>query len=160
MAQQIVTLNIIGKLMRDFQLANDMLNDFGIGNTFDIGTSRQMKFPYMWVTPQPSSVINLNRTTLPIFNFSIIFADQLNDSPNVLDRNGEESNNGLEILSDTFQYAQDFITYVLTNWSQYGLLIDDETISISPTYDATDDKVNGWVLDIQFKAKYVNCELP
>jgi len=119
-----------------------------------------MKFPYMWVTPQPSSVINLNRTTLPIFNFSIIFADQLNDSPNVLDRNGEESNNGLEILSDTFQYAQDFITYVLTNWSQYGLLIDDETISISPTYDATDDKVNGWVLDIQFKAKYFNCELP
>ena len=154
----IISLNQIIRLMKDFSLASVFIKDFGFGNTYDIGTSRQMLFPYMWAVPQPSTITNLNKTTIPVYNFSIIFADRINDEVNTFDRNGESSNNGQEILSDMFQVAQDFVTYVNANWGQYGITIL-ETINITPTMDDTDDAVNGWVLDIQIKTKFINCEI-
>tara|TARA_R110000803_G_scaffold80887_2_gene146732 strand:+ start:762 stop:1247 length:486 start_codon:yes stop_codon:yes gene_type:complete len=160
MAISIISLNQLVKLMRDFSNANLFLNDFGFGNTSEIGTSRQMEFPYMWVTPQPSTINNLNKVTTPNYNFTIIFADRINDEINVGDNNGEESNNGLEVLSDTFQIAQDFLTYVNANWGQYGILFNLEDVTISPTIDGTDDKINGWAMDIIIKTKFVNCVLP
>ncbi|MCP4761451.1 MAG: hypothetical protein GY870_06690 [archaeon] len=159
MAVNIISLNQIIKLMRDFADANFFLNDYGFGHTSDIGTSRQMTFPYMWVTPQPSTIENINKVTTPSYNFSIIFADQINDEKNVDNQNGELSNNGAEVLSDMFQVAQDFVTYINANWGRYGIILEDG-ITITPTMDASDDKVNGWVLDIVIRTKYVNCELP
>jgi len=154
----ILTLNQIVNLMITFKNGNLFLNDFGFGNTFDIGTSRQMRFPYMWVTPQPSSISNENKTNIPSYNFSVIFADRLNDEDNSDGANGEQSNNGQEILSDMFQVAQDFITYI-NSLKTYGVILEDG-ITITPTMDATDDKVNGWVLDIALKTKFSNCQLP
>jgi hypothetical protein len=154
----IISLNQIVKLMNDFSDASLFLNDFGFGHTSDIGTSVQMTFPYMWVTPQPSTIGNINKTTIPSYNFSIIFADRINDEPNNNNTNGENSNNGQEILSDMFQVAQDFITYANSNWNVYGVILED-SITITPTMDATDDKVNGWVLDIVLKTKFINCEI-
>jgi hypothetical protein len=155
----ILTLNQLVRLFKTFSDDNLFLNDFGFGNTFDIGTSRQMLFPYMWVVPQPSTITNENKTNIPSYNFSIIFADRINDEKNTTNSNGENSTNGVEILSDMFQVAQDFVTYVNTLLKSYGVILDDN-ITITPTMDATDDKVNGWVLDVVLKTKFSNCELP
>ena len=155
----ILTLNQLVRLFKTFSDDNLFLNDFGFGNTFDIGTSRQMLFPYMWVVPQPSTITNENKTNIPSYNFSIIFADRINDEKNTTNSNGENSTNGVEILSDMFQVAQDFVTYVSTLLKAYGVILDDN-ITITPTMDATDDKVNGWVLDVVLKTKFSNCELP
>ena len=159
MAVHIITLNQINRLMNVFANDSKFLNDFGFGHTADIGTSRQMKFPYMWATPQPSIINNLNKVTTPTYNFSIIFADQINDEKNTTNSNGEYSNNGSEVLSDMFQVAQDFITYVNSNWNVYGIILG-ENINITPTMDATDDKINGWVVDLELRTKFVNCEIP
>lgn len=157
---KIITINELVKLMNNFATNHDMINDFGFGNTWEIGTSRQMLFPWMWATVQPSSVVlNGNKSQLPQVSFSIIFADKLNDNPNVNDVNGEDSNNGQEILSDCFQYAQDFIQYILSEWGQYGVNIIDSP-TITPVWDETTDKVNGWALDINFGLKHFNCLLP
>lgn len=159
MAVSIISLNQMINLMKTFSDDNLFLNDFGFGNTSEIGTSRQMLFPYMWVTPQPSTINNVNKVTTPIYTFSIIFADRINDEVNASDSNGELSNNGAEVLSDMFQVAQDFVTYVNSNWGQYGIILEED-VTITPTMDATDDKVNGWVLDINLRTKFVNCILP
>jgi hypothetical protein len=160
MSSKIITINETVKLMELFSSRHNMLNDFGFGNTWDIGTSRQMEFPYMWATIQPSNIeLNNNKSQIPAMNYTIIFADKINDNENPNDINGEGSNNGQEIISDTFQYAQDFVQYVLTTWGQFGLMILDSP-TITPIFDDTTDKVNGWALDVTFRLKHYNCVLP
>ena len=160
MTPKIITLNEVVKLMDLFQTNHDQLNDFGFGNTWDIGTSRQMLFPYMWATVQPSTFnLNANKSQIPDLNFTILFVDKLNDNENLDNVNGEDSNNGQEIMSDCLQYVQDFITYVLSEWGKYGVAIVDSP-TITPVWDETTDKVNGWALDIALRLKHYNCLLP
>jgi len=85
--------------------------------------------------------------------------DKLNDNENLDNVNGEDSNNGQEIMSDCLQYVQDFITYVLSEWGKYGVAIVDSP-TITPVWDETTDKVNGWALDIALRLKHYNCLLP
>jgi hypothetical protein len=157
----IITLNQILKLMKDFSSAHPQLNDFGFGQTSDIGTSRNMNMAYMWVTFEQDSnfVISANKSIIPEMNFTILFVDKLNDMKNVSNINGEDSNNGQEILSDMFQVAQDFVLEVVSNWATYGLSIPVD-VSAFPVQDESDDKTNGWGIRLTLRTKYVNCGLP
>jgi len=47
-----------------------MINDFGFGQTSDIGASRPMLFPYLWIEPTQSRVIQGN-TAIDIKNYII-----------------------------------------------------------------------------------------
>lgn len=155
---KIITLNQLLKLMEDFQTTHPLLKDFGFGPTHQIGTSRQMSFPYMWSTFEQDSIISLtNKTAIPTLNFTIIFADKINNQKNFDNNNGEDSNNGQEILSDTFQIAQDFVTHIGTAWRSYGITISNDQANIFAVEDETDDKVNGWGLRIGLKLIHSNC---
>ena len=147
--------------MSDFSAAHPQLNDFGFGQTSEIGTSRQMEFAYMWTTFENDSlfVVSQNKSIQPELNFTILFVDKINDSKNVLNAVGEDSNNGQEVLSDMFLVAQDFVTEVLATWSQYGVSIIGD-VSAFPLQDETDDKANGWGIRMALRLKYVNCALP
>jgi hypothetical protein len=157
----IITLNQILKLMEDFSTNHPQLNDFGFGQTADIGTSRPMDFGYMWVTFENDSLLGIstNKTIVPEFNFTILFCDKLNDMLNVDVENGEDSTNGQEVLSDMFLVAQDFVTEVVASWSAYGVSINGD-VSAFPVQDETDSKVNGWGIRIALRTKYVNCIIP
>lgn len=136
------------------------LNDFGFGPTSEIGTSRQMKFPYLWVTLNENSLINpQNRTAIPELSFSVLFMDKTNIQSNYLNINGDNSDNIQEILSDMLQVLQDFITEVQVDWGNYGIIFQD-VINCYPATDETQDKVNGWVGQFSFKLKHSNCILP
>jgi len=157
----IITLNQILKLMSNFSSAHPQLNDFGFGQTSEIGTSIQMDFAYMWATFENDStfVISPNKSIVPELNFTILFVDKINDQTNVYDTNGENSNNGQEILSDMFLVAQDFVTEVVATWAQYGVSIVGD-VSAFPLQDETDDKANGWGIRMTLRLKYVTCDIP
>ena len=158
MANTIVTLNEVIKLMSNFVEGHPQLNDFGYGMTSEIGTSKQMTFPYLWATHDTDSNmgISTNKTITPELSFTLLFVDQLNQQGNYEDINGENSDNGQEILSDCFQYAQDFLATSVGYWSQYGISLNEDA-SAFPIQDETDDKVNGWGLRITLNLKYYNC---
>ena len=158
----VITLNQLIKWFQLFQQNNYFLNDFGFGEPYDIGTSRQMNFPYMWVTMNDDSVIGQsghNKTAIPELSFSIMFMDKINIQENYLDTNGFPSDNSQEILSDMIQVLQDLLTDVAQNWQTYGVFISQD-VTFYPAVDETTDKSTGVVARIVLKLKQVNCIIP
>lgn len=156
---RIVTINEILKKFKEFVESHKQLRDFGYGPTSDIGTSRQMEFPYLWVTHQSDSRINIeNKTALPELKFTLLFMDQVINLENVRDAVGEDSDNGRDVISDCFQYLQDMVTEIEKSYGKYGIKIL-ENVRVFPAFDETPDKVNGWAGEITLKLSYVNCDV-
>jgi hypothetical protein len=158
----IITLNQLISWFQSFQERHFFLQDFGFGEPYDIGTSRQMKFPYMWMTLNDDSVIPVasnNKTAIPEISFSVLFMDKINDQPNYLDTNGFPSDNSQEILSDCFQYLQDLITEIQSHWQPYGVLFSQD-VSWFPVIDETQDKATGINGRVVLRLKQVNCIIP
>jgi hypothetical protein len=157
----IVTIN---QLINEFKTFSDnhlQLKDFGYGPTSDIGTSRKMDFPYLWVTHRtPSSIVIQNKTQIPEIVLTFIIADQINMQENYKDINGLDSDNQQEIISDMFQIAQDLVNYISFNLGTQGVKLMDNTASLEPVFDDTDDRVTGWVIDLTLKLLYFNCATP
>lgn len=155
------TLNQILDVFKAYQeLPDSLLNDFGYGPTDNIGNSVPMKFPYLWVTHTQSSTIQLsvsgNKTMTPIYRFTLLIVDQLNDSKNIKDLNGQDAHNGQELVSDCWQIAQDIVNFLHTSPSMRALNIslEAEDPAINPLFDETDDKVNGVTLDLAIRTTY------
>ena len=152
------------QLIEEFKLFSDahfQLKDFGSGPTSDIGVSRKMEFPYMWITHRtPSSISVGNKIQIPDMVLTFIVVDQINNQDNYLDINGVNSDNQQEILSDTLQIVQDLINYISLNLGNRGVKLMENQVSIEPTYDDTDDRVTGWVVDLTLRLKHLNCYTP
>lgn len=160
MSVNIISLNQIIALFKDFADRHYFINDFGYGATSDIGTSRQMVFPYMWVTTTQDSVIRIgNKTAIPDLSFVVLFMDKTNNQENYLDINGVNSNNVQEILSDTLQVLQDFVTEIQVNYGKYGLMLTED-VRCYPGIDETQDSVNGWIGEFILRITHSNCILP
>lgn len=154
-----ITINQLIAAFKEFADEHLFLQDFGYGETYDIGTTRQMKFPYLWIAHTPQSSIQfLNKTTIPTLNFFAFMLDQKNDQF-AEDVNGLASDNSSELMSDTFQYVQDFVTFISLELNQFGVQLQ-ENISIVPVYDETQDKSFGWYCEVQLKCRFVNCDIP
>jgi hypothetical protein len=158
----IVSLNQLINWFQQFQINHYMLKDFGFGETYDIGTSRQMDFPYMWVTMNDDNNIATGsniRSAIPDISFSIMMMDKINMQENYLNTNGFPSDNSQEILSDMLQIIQDLIVYIQQDWGQYGVLISQDT-SFFPVIDDTPDKATGIIARIVLRTRQVNCIIP
>jgi hypothetical protein len=158
----IISLNQIIDWFQNFQENHYFLKDFGFGEPYDIGTSRQMTFPYMWVTMNEDSNIATGsnvKSAIPDISFSVMFMDKINNQENYLDTNGFPSDNSQEILSDTLQCLQDLITEIQQNWGQYGVLISQD-VSFYPAVDETQDKATGVVGRFVLRTRQVNCVIP
>lgn len=158
----IVSLNQLIKWFQVFQDNHYFLKDFGFGEPYDIGTSRQMNFPYMWITLNESSSISTstnNKSAIPDFAFTVMFMDKINIQENYLDANGFESDNSIEIISDCVQYMQDLITYIQNEWQQYGVLISTD-VNFYPIIDDTPDKATGIAMSFNLRTRQVNCIIP
>ena len=160
MSVNIISLNQIINLFQSFSERNYFIKDFGYGPTSDIGTSRQMKFPYMWLSlDQNSTIVIQNKTAIPQYGITVLFMDKMNIQKNYLDINGVNSDNSQEVLSDMLQLLQDLITEMEVEWGNYGLRIEGD-INCFPAVDETTDKVNGWVGQFILRVKHSNCILP
>lgn len=158
----ILTRNQIIKIFSDFADAHDMINDFGYGDTSEIGTTRQMKFPYMWVYDDATSIDTIHQTKnqTALHGFIITFLDQENEQENFDDNVGFNSDNRQELMSDMFQLCQDFVTFIQTQGHEWGLSLTDGSVTADRTYDETTDKSYGWFINIELRTKHFNCDLP
>lgn len=158
---KITTLNQLIKEFELFSEAHFQLKDFGYGATSDIGMSRAMKFPYLWVTHRTPSTISVgNRIQIPEMVFTFIIVDQINNQKNYLDVNGLNSDNQQEVLSDTFQIAQDLINHISKNLGARGIQLVNNNLPIEPIFDDTDDRVSGWMIDVNLRLIHLNCVTP
>ena len=157
----IITMNQLIKMFSDFADAHLQLNDFGYGPTSDIGTSRQMDFPYMWATHRGSSRLTVNnKTQIPQMTMTFLVVDQINIQSNYKNANGLDSDNSQEVISDTLQIIQDFVTYVSSQLGKYGVKLMENDITCEPVFDETPDKVSGWVIDMDLQLRHSNCSYP
>lgn len=160
MSVNIISLNQIVDLFASFAEQHYFIKDFGYGATSEIGTSRQMMFPYLWLSLDQTSTITIqNKTAIPQYGITILFMDKINIQKNYLDINGVNSDNSQEVLSDTLQLLQDLITEIEVNWGNYGLRIEGD-VSCFPGVDETTDKVCGWVGQFNLRVKHSNCITP
>jgi hypothetical protein len=153
----IISLNQIIDLFKDFANDHPQLESFGYGPTSSIGTSVRVDYPAMWLThEQDSNYAFGNKAVVPEMNFTVLVFDKINEQKNLNDVNGEASNNGQEIISDTEQIGRDLMSEIVAYWSQYGIGLQED-VSAFPLFDETDDKVNGWGFRITLKLRYFNC---
>lgn len=158
---KIVTMNELIKKFNVFSDNHQQLMDFGYGPTSEIGVSRKMSFPYLWVTHRsPSTIVVSNKSQIPEMSLTFIVVDQINSQKNYLDDNGLDSDNQQEIISDCLQIVQDLVNYISSVLRLEGVKLMDDSISIEPTFDDTDDRVTGWVADISLKLIHFNCSTP
>jgi hypothetical protein len=158
----IISLNQLINWFQSFQQNHFFLKDFGFGEPADIGTSRQMDFPYLWVTMNEGSTIATGtnvKSAIPDFSFTLMFMDKINIQENYLDTNGFQSDNSQEIISDCIQYMQDLITEIQNNWNQYGVLFSQD-VSFYPIVDDTPDKATGIAATFTLRTRQVNCIIP
>ncbi len=158
----IVTINQVLDILKLYsEQEGSLLNDFGYGPVSQIGQSRPMRYPYLWVTHTNSSAIELspsNKTMIPIARFTFLVVDQVNDSANIKDINGEDSFNGQEIISDSFQIIQDIVNFLHTSveMRRQGIsLLED--VTWDPFFDAEDDKTNGVQAAVALRIPYSSC---
>lgn len=154
MANNTVSINKIVSIFQDLSIRQEMVNDFGYGPAYNIGTSREMNFPYIWVengtgTTQRSD----NGFKTNLYTFTIYCMDKINF--------GEDNYN--EIISDT-HYILDTMVQEISQHKYYvdmNLSIDGD-IQFTPVIEATDDNVNGWQIDITIKQpiRYTYCNSP
>lgn len=156
----IITLNQLVGWFEDFSNRHDFLNDFGFGEPYDIGTSNQMNFPYLWLSLGDTGVIGVaNKTTIPTISFNVMIVDKINQQKNYKNQNGFNSDNAHEIFSDTLQTIQDLVTEIQNYWNKYGVVLEND-VNFFPVIDETPDKIFGIMAGFNLKLRFVNCDLP
>lgn len=158
------TLNELVTIFKGIAVRHDQINDFGFGPTSDIGQSREMIYPYLWVTISDTLLDNTNGGFSSINKtIEFIVADKIMDIENSNNELGEESHNGLEVSSDTEQIIWDILSEI-TNarfYSENDITITSSS-TITPRMDRDDDKVNGHScsIDVRMPWKLTYCGTP
>jgi len=151
------TINQIVTLFSYFAQAHPLKPDFGFGEVSQLGTSRQMGFPYVWMFSDTSNgVTNANNQT-PIFNLTFLLVDKINIQNNYNNINGSGSNNEQEVLSDMYQLAQDLVTYIQKELTRYKISLTEGGFTTQTLYRETNDVVSGYRLDLSIRVPYTSC---
>lgn len=134
------TLNQIIKSFEDFSTSHLQVHTFFSGQTWNF-QSITNKYTAVILLPLPS-VVQRGMLTL---NFNLFVIDQLNK-----DRSNKD-----EILSDTLQVLQDYISEFADNEDIYNFTLEEgEEIPIEPLEEELDDVVAGWVATVKIKVPY------
>jgi hypothetical protein len=145
-----ITINQLVNNIRCIADRHLQINDFGFGPTHEIGESRDMNYPYLWVSLQPNSTILTNeqfKLSAVEYEFSFIVADRIS---NVISNElGQENDNGLEVISDTQLILFDILSEINNHpfYSNNRIQIKED-VNFSPSFDERDDLVNAWVADV------------
>lgn len=132
---------------------HNMINDFGSGNTADIGQSReenrQLDYPYMWIDYSDTNyAIGQNRgISAKLYTMSLTILDKY--SPNV--KNVED------VMSDVEEYISDIIQYYLNSPTMKEFRLDTNSITARPVEDEDKDGAIGWNALITFRIPYAFC---
>ena len=154
MASNTPSLQKIISIFKDLAIRHEMVTDFGNGPSYNIGASRSMLFPYIWVeNTQSETIKSLNGYKETVYTFTIYCLDKINMGDDNYD----------QIISDT-HYILDTIIQEMSQHKYYvdmGLSIEGNVV-MQPVLEATDDSVNGWQAEISIKVpvRYTYCNSP
>lgn len=154
----ITIANLVARLN---QLANadPRINAFGAGPLYDIIDDIKY-YPYLWIVNDVPHTVNFydtNKYRAIEYNFILRVGDKVNDQPNVYSAYGENSNNGLDISSDTFTILVDMINVISED--SLGLFSDvtlSGDIQIEPFFHEDTGDVNGHQAQLVFRGPLQN----
>jgi hypothetical protein len=144
---------IIGEFKK-LKDADPRINAFGCGPLSEIVHDIKY-YPYMWILNDQTHTVmwtEVNKYRAVEFNFILRIGDKVNNQKNTFRAIGENSNNGLDISSDTFQMILDAINTISEgslNLFPNLELIDD--INITPFFHEDDGDVNGHEAELKFR---------
>ncbi len=119
--------NLIARL-KTIQQSHPMLRTFGEGDIYDfVDNGGEIKYPVMWVVPQPSSYTNKTMK----YRLLLVFADLLT----------EDKSNRLQLQSDQLLVALDVISKLRLD-NDYTFSID-QNVSIEYFQERFDDFTAG-----------------
>jgi len=143
MANNTLGLNQIVSIFEDLALRQQQVNDFFFGPTYNIGASRQMRFPYVAIeNGQTVSPRSANGYKEHLYTFTLYCLDKINFGE---DNYEELISNCHFILDSMVQEIAQHKFYV-----DYNLSIAND-ITFTPVVEAFDDNVNGYSCDITIK---------
>jgi hypothetical protein len=137
MAQTRLSLNKVISEFKQFALDHKMINDFGVGDPWDLAASKQVTYPVMWCTFMPSNMTPSNQrsgnATLKL-KMAIIFGDLTQ----------KDESDQTEVWSDQMGVALDFFAW----YYQYfqDLDIDAGATTLVPFTESMDDQITGWTM--------------
>ena len=155
MANNTPQLGMIISIFRDLALRHKMINDFFVGEGFDIGASNPLKFPYLWLSYDQSVIsgaINSNAQT-------ITYVMQVA----VMDKIKKGDSNYDNILSDTHYILSTIISEMVQHQYYANLNIKlDGDIVFNAAQEFSDDNSNGWIATFKLKVpmRYTYCNSP
>jgi len=153
-----ITYNQIISINKAFATAHFKLKAFGNGPLSEEVLHNQiatMKYPLMWM----EDLTFPTRINEEVFGFRVSFVMPI---PTLKDRQDDlMSTNENEAKSDMKLCAMNFLSY----WAMdvnYPTLDIDKNASITMIHNATDDRLYGCYIDIQFKQAYLydSCVIP
>lgn len=154
-----ITITSLINRFKEISNADPRLNAFGAGPLYDLQDDIKY-YPYLWVINDISHNViytEINKYRAVEYNFIIRVGDKVNDQTNVYGAYGENSNNGLDISSDTFTILLDIINAIsedsLGMFSDMTLLND---IDIEPFFHEESGDVNGHQALITLRTKIEN----
>ena len=155
MASNSQTLNQLISIFRDLALRSEMINDFGFQQQEEIGTDRNVKFPYLNVEPTGSTFIQ-NENYLyqrMVYSFDISLMDRIDKS----------ENNWEELLSDCHYTLATLISEISKHpyYKDLQLKLSGD-INLQPAMEVRNEYVNGWMasIDIEVPFRFTPCNSP
>lgn len=156
MANNTITINRILAIFRDLSIRHEMINDFGFGQTADIGASRPMLFPYLWVEPTTTRITQgstANKYQELNYSFNLYLMDKI--------QKGDDN------FEDTLSDTNYILATIVREMSQHPYYVDmsvslNGDVIFEPAIEAYDDNVNGWQAQFTLKIplRYGYCETP
>ena len=151
-----ITLKNIVVRLEAISAAHPKINQFGFGEQTDL-QAYTLQYPYFWVsTESPHRIVYSpdNKFQSIEFQFTLRVCDKVTWGTNPLSEVGEESNNGLDALSDTFQILREILNAIMMDTKSIFTdleLIDD--ILVDPLLHADGADVNGHEAIITLRTK-------
>ena len=146
-----ITYNQIIKEFQDFATAHRQINEFKVGDLWEIVQKEslaELNYPMLFVQDSPANVGDGFITN----SFNILVMDKANEGT----VETEVKSDTLLILIDTIAYFEKLYT---DNWKFVKI---EKTGSISSFTERFDDTLTGWTMSMQLKQplEYNECQIP
>lgn len=142
-----LTINALSVLFKAVADQHPQINQYGIGQVYNIAADEAVNYPLLWVVPNGGDLDS--KTFVHRFNFLL------------LDRMKEDASNEIEILSDCQTVLTEVIT-ILQTWSDSKEYEVEWLGTYTPIIDEHTDIVAGVSAQVGFKVAHLQdaCAIP
>jgi len=150
-----ITYKLVVEKFQTLASKHPKINYFGFGQTSDLAAYK-LKYPYLWLIPESNffEYSPDNKYQAIELQFTLRVCDKVSWGTNPDVEPGEESNNGLDALSDTFQILRELLNAIMMNTTgDFGDIEIVSTIALDPLLHVDTADVNGFETTITMRFK-------